>query len=158
MLSLNIKNSLHVHYFFSNLMYLTYWYQKSWSVIVRGLAFSLEGGPKITKKVATKNCNPLILMTKNSTPPSLTHIFKIHSPPNTDIPYPLNRLNCTEISIFEQNKHTTYGHLVTLHFGHQKFYDLPIFSENYDPSVFETPFQRRCQPPDTLLFTNLHIF
>ena len=91
-------------------------------IYVRGYHFLQKGVPNLQNV----GINKIV-------PPSFRQqIF--YNPPITNTPYPLrNRLNCIEISLFEQNKH--YLHLATLHIlVIKKFYDpLVFFPKIYDP-------------------------
>ena len=85
-----------------------------------------------------------------------THLFrqqKIYDPHITDTPYPLNRLKCIKISLFEQNKHNM-GQLVTpyilvitpSYFSFQKF---------MTPSIFGTPHSEENDSPlNTIISRN----
>ena len=86
---------------------------------VTGAGIFFGRGSQIYKKVGVeKTATPLFRQQIFYDPPSPIHL----TPPQQAK---------IEISLFEQNKHTICGHLVTpytyIHFGHQKFYDPPIF-------------------------------
>ena len=67
-------------------------------------------------------------------------VSKILWPPITDTPYPLNRLKLYRNQSFWTNKHYLWSSCDSLHFGHQKFYDPPIFlSKNLWPPVYLGP-------------------
>ena len=81
-------------------------------------------------------------------PISATNI--LWPPPITDTHYPLNRLKLYWNQYFwTKQTHCMWSSCDSLHYGHQKFYDPPIFlSKNlWSPVYLRPPFQRECQPP-----------
>ena len=86
------------------------------NVVVRGLAFSSEGGSQIYKKSATIKLHP---------PPFRQQ--KFYDPHHQYTLTPKQATIVLKSVFFEQNKHTTCGHLVTPYILVIKNFMTPLF-------------------------------
>ena len=103
---------------------------------LREMAFSFKRGSQIYKKLASIKLRPPISATKILWLPHNRYMYILS---------PKQAKNCIEISLFEQNKHTTCISFVTPYI----LWPLFFFPKNYEPPVYlGPPFWRKCQPPN----------